>query len=133
MYHLKQKILQALSKVYDPDLKQDLVSLGMIDALVVDHTTITFTLILTTPACPLQALIKQACIAAIQQSLGGDFSIVIHTTAKVTSSRSKATMLPEVKNIIAIASGKGGVGKSSLSDGGGDSRSSYPFSIISEE
>ncbi|MBX9890171.1 MAG: Mrp/NBP35 family ATP-binding protein [Amoebophilaceae bacterium] len=114
MDNLTQKILQALSKVYDPDLKQDLVSLGMIDALVIDHTTITFTLVLTTPACPMQALMKQACIEAIQQSLGSGFSIVIQTTAKVTSSRSKAAMLPEVKNVIAIASGKGGVGKSTI-------------------
>jgi len=114
MNHLEEKVLDALRKVYDPDLKQDLVSLGMIEGLVVQGTSISFTIVLTTPACPLQEAIKQACIEAIRNSLGGDFHLCIHMGAKVTSSRSHEELLPGVKNIIAIASGKGGVGKSTV-------------------
>ncbi|WP_419241069.1 Mrp/NBP35 family ATP-binding protein [Cardinium endosymbiont of Nabis limbatus] len=111
---LKKKVLAALGKVDDPDLKKDLVSLGMVDALEIDGTTISFTIILTTPACPLQEVIKQACIQAIRDQVKDDFEIVIKFTSKVTSGRSASSILPGVKNIIAIASGKGGVGKSTI-------------------
>lgn len=111
---LQKKVLKALGKVDDPDLKKDLVSLGMIDHLDIKGTTISFTIILTTPACPLQEVIKQACIQAIREEVTDDFEIIIKITSKVTSGRSKACILPGVKNIIAIAAGKGGVGKSTI-------------------
>lgn len=112
---LLQRIRHALSTVYDPDLKKDLVSLGMIDQLLVKDKTISFTIILTTPACPLQEILKQACIEAIRKELAAvDVDIVITTTAKVTSNRPAAAILPNVKNIIVVASGKGGVGKSTV-------------------
>lgn len=114
MNNVKTKVLEALRKVDDPDLKKDLVSLGMIDKLHIDGTTISFTIILTTPACPLQEVIKRACIQAIHAAVMDEFEIVITFTAKVTSGRSSSSVLPGVKNIIAIASGKGGVGKSTI-------------------
>ncbi|WP_339044369.1 Mrp/NBP35 family ATP-binding protein [Cardinium endosymbiont of Tipula unca] len=114
MQNLEEKVVQALSRVYDPDLKKDLVSLGMIENLAINHTTISFTIVLTTPACPLREVLKQACIKAIHDQISDDFEIVIHTTAKVTSTRLKTIVLPGVKNVIAIASGKGGVGKSTI-------------------
>ncbi|MGI2262349.1 Mrp/NBP35 family ATP-binding protein [Candidatus Cardinium hertigii] len=114
MNTLKKKVLEALRKVDDPDLKQDLVSLGMIDHLDIHGSTISFTIILTTPACPLQEVIRQTCIQAIRKAVTSDFEISIQFTSKVTSGRSKSAILPGVKNIIAIASGKGGVGKSTI-------------------
>ncbi len=111
---LKRKVLQALSRVNDPDLKKDLVSLGMVDDLYIDGATVSFTIILTTPACPLQAVIKQSCIQAIREALTDNFEIIIKIISKVNSVRSKSSILPGVKNIIAIASGKGGVGKSTI-------------------
>ncbi len=115
MHIQKEDILKSLATVEEPDLKQDLVSLNMIRDVGVEGKQIHFTVILTTPACPLKELIKQRCREAIHRDLGGDWEIHIEMDAQVTSTRSKAPLLPEVKNIIAIASGKGGVGKSTVS------------------
>ena len=109
----KEAVLKALSTVNDPDLKKDLVSLGMVRDVKVDGSNISFTVVLTTPACPLKELIRKDCIDAVSK-LGGDLNIEIDMTSEVTSARNNAILLPEVKNIIAVASGKGGVGKSTV-------------------
>ncbi|WP_243516930.1 MULTISPECIES: Mrp/NBP35 family ATP-binding protein [unclassified Candidatus Cardinium] len=114
MNRLQARILQALGRVEDPDLKKDLVSLGMIENLYINDATISFTIVLTTPACPLQEVIKQSCIQAIREEITNDFEIVINLISKVTSGRHASSILPGVKNIVAIASGKGGVGKSTI-------------------
>lgn len=111
---LEDDILQALRTVEDPDLKRDLVTLGMIQDLVVKEQEVYFTLALTTPACPLQEVIKKACVAAIHGYVSPTLVVHIHLVAQVTSSRPATAILPQVKNIIAIASGKGGVGKSTI-------------------
>jgi ATP-binding protein involved in chromosome partitioning len=114
MMYTENDILKALSTVDDPDLKRDLVTLGMIKDVSVSDTAIGFTVELTTPACPLKEKIKQDCLEAVKKVVGNDFPITITITSSVTTSRSNAPLLPEVKNIIAIASGKGGVGKSTV-------------------
>ncbi|OJW71374.1 MAG: MRP family ATP-binding protein [Candidatus Amoebophilus sp. 36-38] len=114
MEKLKQAVLQALSTVEDPDLKKDLVSLEMIQSLQVTFEKVTFTLVLTTPACPLQEYLKKACIEAIRSHVSKEILVDITTTARVTATQSQVGRLPNVKNIIAIASGKGGVGKSTI-------------------
>lgn len=108
-------ILKALSTVEEPDLKKDLVTLGMIKDIRIEAETIFFTVVLTTPACPLKELIKKNCADAIHKLIGENYNVEIKLTAEVTSGRNaQGPLLPHVKNIIAIASGKGGVGKSTV-------------------
>lgn len=108
-------ILRALSTVQEPDLKKDLVSLGMIKDIKIDGQHVSFTVVLTTPACPLKELIRKSCEEAIHSIVDASLKITVNMTASVTSSRNGAnTNLPKVKNIIAVASGKGGVGKSTV-------------------
>ncbi|HYG19580.1 MAG TPA: P-loop NTPase, partial [Ohtaekwangia sp.] len=107
-------ILKALSTVEDPDLKRDLVSLNMIKDLKVTPEKVAFTVVLTTPACPLKEKIRQDCEDAVRAVIGEKTGLEIFMTSSVTSLRDNAPLLPLVKNIIAIASGKGGVGKSTV-------------------
>jgi ATP-binding protein involved in chromosome partitioning len=102
-------IINALATVQDPDLKKDLVSLNMIKDVVVGDKKVSFTVVLTTPACPLKEKIRQDCEEAVGQVVGDEFEINIKMSSSVTSVRDQAPILPGVKNIIAIASGKGGV------------------------
>jgi ATP-binding protein involved in chromosome partitioning len=108
----EENILQVLSTVQDPDLKKDLVSLGMIQDLKVDPTRISFKVVLTTPACPLKEMIRGECVQALEKAFDDLPELDIFMTSNVTTSRSNTPLLPGVKNIVAIASGKGGVGKS---------------------
>ncbi|EOZ98314.1 Septum site-determining protein MinD [Indibacter alkaliphilus LW1] len=108
----KESVLEALSKVEDPDLKKDLVTLGMIQGLEISEGKISFKVVLTTPACPLKEVIKNNCIEALEESFGKEVELDIFMTSNVTTARNEGPLLPKVKNIIAIASGKGGVGKS---------------------
>ncbi|EON79441.1 Septum site-determining protein MinD [Lunatimonas lonarensis] len=108
----EENILQVLSTVQDPDLKKDLVSLGMIQDLKVDPARVSFKVVLTTPACPLKEMIRSECVQALEKAFDDLPELDIFMTSNVTTSRSNTPLLPGVKNIVAIASGKGGVGKS---------------------
>lgn len=111
----KEQVISALSNVIDPDLKKDIVSLGMVSDVVVENNKISFRVTLTTPACPLKEKIKKDCEDAIFSALGSDISVEVTMDANVTSQRNtNINILPSVKNIICVASGKGGVGKSTV-------------------
>jgi ATP-binding protein involved in chromosome partitioning len=109
-----EKVKEALSNVQEPDLGKDLVTLNMVQDITVVDKKISFTVVLTTPACPLKDMIHNACVAAIHHLVDKEAEVQIHMTANTTSKRTAANnnILPGVKNIIAIVSGKGGVGKS---------------------
>ena len=112
----KEAVLEALSNVQEPDLGKDLVTLNMIESIEIDGKKISFKVILTTPACPLKEHIERACINAIHLLVDKEAEVTVIMDAKVVSHRNdNKSFLPEVKNIIIVASGKGGVGKSTVS------------------
>ena len=110
----EESVLIALRNVEDPDLKKDLVSLGMIRNLQIEGKKVRFTVVLTTPACPMKEMLQRACENAVRLLVDKEALVEVTMSSEVTSTRNGKEMLPEVKNIIAVASGKGGVGKSTV-------------------
>lgn len=109
----EQDVLSALKAVKDPDLHMDIVSLGFIKNLVIEETSVSFTLELTTPACPVKDQLKAECEQVVK-AIGFE-SVSVDLTARVRAKQeSPANLIPGVKHCIAIASGKGGVGKSTV-------------------
>src|ERR1043165_2729540 len=104
----KEQVIDALRYVEDPDLKKDLVTLGMVKDVVVDGKNVSFTVVLTTPACPMKDMIHNACINAIKHYVDKEAIVNVNMTANVTSTRDKDLgTLSKVKNVIVVASGKG--------------------------
>ncbi len=108
-----QDVLRALTAVQDPDLHRDIVSLGFVKNLQMEDNRVSFTIELTTPACPAREQLAASAKQVVQALGVGD--VQVRMTSQVTSARGpKGPLIPQVKNSVAVASGKGGVGKSTV-------------------
>lgn len=108
----REAVLNQLRKVNDPELFKDIVTLGMVKDVVVDGNDVALTVELTTPACPLKDVIERDVKQALSDI--GVAEVKLTLTAQTRGAEKKQGALPQVKNIIAVGAGKGGVGKSTV-------------------
>ncbi len=109
-------VLEALRVVKDPDLNRDIVSLGFVKDLAIDGRRVSFTIELTTPACPVKDQMRDQARAAVMQ-LAGAADVDVRMSAKVREAAAAdqaRAAVPGVKNLIAVGAGKGGVGKTTV-------------------
>jgi len=111
----QESVLGALRKVNDPDLNKDLVTLNMIRDLKISGNEVNFTIVLTTPACPMKDRMKSEAYAAVSAVEGVDTVNITMDANVPNDGRNRGLLNVPVRNAIAVASGKGGVGKSTVS------------------
>lgn len=110
----EQQVLDALSVIEDPDLGRDIVALGFVKNIVISDGNVAFTIELTTPACPVKDQIKADAHYLVSRLPGVTF-VAVEMTAQVRGQKlGGQELVPGVKHVVAVASGKGGVGKSTV-------------------
>ena len=115
MTNIGEQVMVALSTVIEPELNRDIVSLNMVRDLEVAEGIAEFTIVLTTPACPLKDVFVERCDAAVIGKVAGIEALRIRWDAQVpTDRRIHGRLDVPMNSIVAIASGKGGVGKSTV-------------------
>ncbi len=107
----EKRVQEQLRLVKDPELHADIVSLNMVKGVAIDGCNVTVHVELTTPACPMKEQLQTDVERAVKQIPGVE-RVAVEWSARVRSSRPGAHLLPDVKNVVAVGSGKGGVGKS---------------------
>jgi ATP-binding protein involved in chromosome partitioning len=110
----KEVVLKALSTVQEPDLHQDLVTLNMVHNLEIEGNSVTFTVMLTTPACPFRAKLERDAKEAVMAIDGVKFVTVKMDSDVPNDGRMRGLVKMPIRNAIAVGSGKGGVGKSTV-------------------
>ena len=110
-----ESILAALSKVNDPELDKDLVTLNMIKDISINGSEVKFTIVLTTPACPLKTKIENDARRAVMEVPGVEKVEIVMDSNVPSDGKNRGNLSVQAKNVVAIASGKGGVGKSTVS------------------
>src|SRR5206468_9633990 len=110
----REQVMSALRTVQDPELFKDIVTLNMVKDVRVDGPTVEVTVELTTPACPLKEVIERDVTAALRKAGAEQVKLNITANTRGAANVRRDDALPQVKNIIAVGAGKGGVGKSTI-------------------
>jgi ATP-binding protein involved in chromosome partitioning len=112
----EEHILEALRAVKDPDLHRDIVSLNFVKDVKIQGNDVSFTIELTTPSCPVKDELKAAAHRAVLENVAdvGNVDVALTSNVRINPAQTRASLLTGVRNTIAVASGKGGVGKSTV-------------------
>ena len=114
MSFTKDAVLNALSRIIEPDLKKDIVALDLVRDIVIEGNKVSLKVEVSNPAMHSRKRMEEAVVFNLQQALGNDVKVLVDVTALSGERGSMRKVLPQVKHIVAIASGKGGVGKSTI-------------------